>query len=430
MNKPTKLFIIFALVYVLIQFIYVTFYHLPFVSDSLMFYNFAQQSLAIDKLYPNIAMINADYIVSPVYVNYIFLILKVFHSPFAILYFNIILNIIQLYLIYKITCLIFDEQTAIIAGIIYMLYLTNLAVVLSNLTELLSGVLILTCLYLYISNGTFVKYFICGFFAGLSFGARPIAIVILFSYILICLFQFFIKKKKNFYNITFILIGFFTFIVLMGTISKKNIGHFIYTAGTGQINLALSSNDTASGVYDKSIFKNDSILKSKSTYIEKKDYLFHKSIKWFKKHPFKFFTTIPRKIYSTFISDDWVVSQLAHTHEWDLNKFIKSFKSPVLKIKFNNESFGFRIYFIALNLYHQLFYMCLLFLLLFQFTHVIKNRTFDVNIIILNLSIILCYGLTVIATVGTPRYKYPMFLLGIILIAPIVKNLLINKYHT
>jgi hypothetical protein len=388
-----------------------------------MFLNFARQSIAIGKLYPNMAMINADYIVSPIYVNYNILLLKFFNSPFIILYFNIVLNIIQLFLIYRITNKLFGERNAFIASMIYMLYLTNLGIVLSNLTELLFGVLIFTSISFYLSNEKTLRYFLCGIFAGCALGVRPIAYAVILAYLFIYLYQVYKKQNPEHKKMACILSGVFIIIILMGSISKKNIGYFIYTAGTGPLNLIQSSNDAATGVYNDSIFKYDPVLKSKITFKEKNDYLFNKSTVWIKQHPLKFISTIPKKIYTIFISDDWVVSQLAYTNQWDFNKYIKSFKNPLLKAQFKNNFIGFKIFFICINFFHQLFYISLMVLFIFQFIYFIKNKILNKNIILLYMIIIIAYGLTFIVTIGTQRYKYPIFLVSFILIAPVVNHL-------
>jgi hypothetical protein len=387
-----------------------------------MFFNFAQQSIAFGKPYPNLAMTNADYIVSPVYVNYNILLLSIFNSPFTILYLNIVLNLLQLLLIYRITYKIFGEKSALIVVLIYMLYLTNLGIVLLNLTELLFGVLIFASINFYFSKEKFWIYFLCGIFAGLALGVRPMAYSLILSYLIIYLYQLFKKQNPNHQKMAMILSGVFVFIILMGSISKKNFGYFIYTAGTGPLNLSLSSNDVASGTYDESIIKNDSILKTKTTVQEKNEYLMNKSIIWIKKHPVKFFSTIPKKIYTIFISDDFTVSQLAHTNQWDFNKYIKSFKNAQLKSEFNNNSKSFKIFFVSINIFHQLFYLSLLALFIYQFVYFIKNRLLNKSIILIYLVLIISFGLTVLATIGTQRYKYPIFLFSFILISPVVNH--------
>jgi hypothetical protein len=424
-NKKNIL-LLSILIYIGIQLFYVSFLSLPFRSDSLMFYNFAQQSLAIGKFYPNMAMINADYLVSPVFVNYNFILLNLFNSPYIILYFNILLNTIQLLLIYKITQKLFGSKNAVFAAIIYMIYLTNLGLVLANLSELLFGVLIFSSIYFYLSRNTFFNFILCGLFAGIALGVRPIAAAVILAYLLIYFYELYRRNKPDYRKIIFIISGVLVYILVMGSISKKNIGHFVFTAGTGAINLALSTNDSSTGVYSESIFKNDSIYNSKTTFTEKNDYLVNKSLIWIKHHPFKFFTTIPRKIYSTFISDDWVVSQLAHTNNWEFNKFIKATKNPVLWQEFKKEPFRFRLIFIIINFLHQLIYLSIVGLIVYQFYYFIKNKLIDNNIILLYLIFLMGYSMTFIASVGTPRYKYPLILIGIILISPAVNHI----YHS
>jgi hypothetical protein len=426
MNKKKKILLLIILIYTIIQIICVTSFKLPFVSDSFRFYDLAQKSMAIGKFYPNLSNLSDDYIVSPVYVNYNYLLLSICNTPIIIQLFNILLNLSLLLLIYKITCKLFDETCAFTSAIIYILYLTNMGLILSNLSESLFGVFVFASIYLYLSKDNIYNAVVCGLCIGIAFGIRPFAIAILFSFLLILIYQIRTKQKHDIKKIYLILSGFLLIIISIGSISKKNIGDFICTPGSGALNLALSSNDDATGVYSRNILVKDSVWNAKTTYYEKNAYLKEKSISWLKQHPFNYFKTIPRKIYSTFISDDWVVSQLLNTRKWDFNRYIKSLKSEKLKNEFSLEDISFKTKFLCLNFYHQIIYLSILLFFILHFFYFYRHKLMDQNIFFLYLLLFLGYCSTFIISVGTPRYKYPFFLIIIILISPVINALYLN----
>ena len=142
-----KLFLILLAIYIILQIIIVVFNEPHFESDSLYYFQKAEQCVQNNSFYPNNSNLFDDYIVAPIYINYLFIILKIFKSINAILFFNIILNSLNCVLVYSITKKLFENQSALIASILYMLYLNNLGIILMNFNDLLFCTMMLLAIY-------------------------------------------------------------------------------------------------------------------------------------------------------------------------------------------------------------------------------------------------------------------------------------------
>ena len=410
-----KFYLILFLVYFVIQIIYVVFYPLPFVSDSALNLSFAQAALREHTYYPNPSSIYDPAIIAPIYINYHVFLLKVFGNTSAILFSNILLNLVQLFLVYKITKKLFSERAAFSAFVIYVLYLNNLGLVLLNLTELPFGVMILSSIYFYISPPTIANGLLCGLTAGVAVGIRPTGWALVLAYLIIYIITIFQSKALKSKVIT-LAIGVLLFIVPMGLLSKRNIDRFEFTSVSGPSNLIMSANPRARGVFDPYFFNNDSTYKTKKTYFEKNQYLLEYSKKYIGGHFWEWTSLIPRKIYSTFISDGWSISLLLHRPAWDLNTYIKD--NAEVKEAFQKESLFFRICFWGLNIWQQLIYGMITVFFLYYLVDFVRGKSFTIEGLLINLFVFGGLAITILFAVGTPRYKYNFLILSIILISP------------
>jgi len=418
--------IILLFLYLIVQLIYVFFFHLPFYSDSLNYFNFAETAISNHSFYPDPPSLYSDWIQAPVYINYLILLLKIYNHQFIILFCNIGLNFLQLLLIFKITEKLFNEQTAFISIVLYIFYLNNIGAILNNLTELMFGVFILSGFYLVLFSEKKYIHLLAGFIIGLAIGVRPTGYALLLSFVLVL---FFITQRKEWFTkIIFVILGLFIYIIPMGLLSKSNIGYFVFSSQHGSYNLMFSANDRATGIYDDYFLKHDSILKTKKTFVEKEDYFRKCSTTWIKKNPIKWLKLMPRKIYSMFISDDWCVSQLLHTNEWNFNLYIKSYKDAALRTEFQTHSLLFRIAFIFLNILHQIYYLILLSILIYLPFYYFRKKQFNYSKILILSFIFIVISMTVIASVGSIRYKYNIFIMAFILISDFI-NQKIQRYY-
>ena len=105
----------------------------------------------------------------------------------------------------------------------------------------------LASLWFYFKNPTFFNGLLSGLMAGLALGARPLMFALVLVYSLIWAWNWF-KKQPLHGQFVGILIGLLTYIVVMGSYSKQQTGHFLYSTTTGPLNLLMSSFDGATGV--------------------------------------------------------------------------------------------------------------------------------------------------------------------------------------
>src|SRR3990172_1866647 len=107
-------------IYVIVQLIFVVFFPSEFRSDSAFYLQLAQESIRANSFYPAQQHLYDDYIFAPLFVNIVILVLHIYNSAISIGIFNIILNLLQLYLLYKLTQIIFNKATASVVTILYM----------------------------------------------------------------------------------------------------------------------------------------------------------------------------------------------------------------------------------------------------------------------------------------------------------------------
>ena len=429
MSRMNKACIALLFVYVLVQIIYAWFFPLPFTSDSAASLAFAQSAIQEGTYYPNPSSLYSNGIIAPVYINCLIVLLKISNGQSIILFFNILLNTLQLFLLFKVTEKIFNTRAAIMAGLLYVLYLSNLGLVLLNLTELPFGVLILASLYFFISSPTLVNSLLCGLMTGLALGIRPTAYALVIAFLIIYIVHVFQGKGQHM-KMVCIVIGMLIYIIPMGFLSKRNIGQFEFTSASGPANLVMSANPRAKGIFDPYIFKNDSVYLSKKTYVEKNEYLLNLSKDYIKEHPMEWVALIPRKIYSTFISDVWAIPQLLHSQVWDFNALLKG--NQEVRDSFNKEPVSFRIAFWVLNIWQQAIYMLIAGFFIYQLYSFVRGRNFRYESLLINLFILGGIALTILAAVGSPRYKYNSLILGIILISPIMVEFMdkaVNRFR-
>lgn len=411
--------------YLLVQILYASWSSLPFISDSFTYLTFAQAALAEHTFYPNPSSIFSDWLVAPVYINFLVGLLKI-GGPSLILVFNILLNSLQLILVYKIVEKLQDMRTAVVASVMYIVYLNNLGLILLNLTELAFGVFILLSIYLFLLTPRFLNGLLCGCAAGLAIGVRPTAWALLIAIAIIYVIQIYQRKAAH-KKIAGIVLGVLCYVIPMGLLSMSNIHRFEFSSTTGPANLIMSANPKAKGVFDPDFFHTDSVYQTKKTYVERNEYLMERSTRYIQENPEKWLALIPRKVYSTFVSDGWAIPPLLYTHELDLNGYLKNKNS--VREKLHSRSMLFQSAFWTLNVWQQLIYTFIFVLFVYQlilFTKSIfmKGKLVGYNELLINLFIMGSIALSILSSVGNPRYKYNFVILAIILISPIVVKIM------
>lgn len=402
-------------VYLLIQVIYVAFFQVPFISDSAGYLQFAREAVQEGTYYPNPSTIFNRWLVGPVYINYVGLLIRLSDNPAIILVFNILLNMAQMALVFVIARKLYNTRAALAAVLLYMLYLNNLGLVLLNLTELMFGVFVLLAIYFYISGPSRRNALWCGIFTGLSIGVRPTGWALVAAFLVLYVADLFLKRALH-GKIALILLGVLLYIVPMGLLSQRNVGRFEFTATTGPSNLIMSANPMARGVFDDHFFETDSVYKTLRTYPERDQYLMSRAKAYIQEHPGTWLSLIPRKLYSTFISDGWAIEYLLNTNQWNLNTYLKG--DHRVKEAFRDKSAAFRIGFWTLNIWQQLIYASIMIFFLYQALLLIRKK-FRSEDLVVNLFILCGVGLSIMSSVGNPRYKYSFLIMAIVAGSPV-----------
>lgn len=414
--------------YLIVQLIYITFFPVNYQSDSHYYYRLVEECVDANSFYPAPKHLYEDYISAPLYINLLFILLQIYNSPFAIGLLNILLNFLQIFMLYKISEKIFNKRTANLVTIIYIFYLNNLGMVLLNYTELFFGVLIFLSIYFYFKESA-VYSFLAGIFVAASIGVRPLGWALLAAYFFIYLYFVLkkIKTKRNFFHLSF---GVLIFIFSFGIFNQFHFGKFIYTSTTGPVNLLIGANDDATGAYNDDVFEKGKagfILDStKKTYIEKGDIWKIRALNWVSDNPVKWISLIPIKTAYIFLWDDIAISPLMNLQDWDLFHIAKHL---ILKKSFNGlmpkSGIPEKIIYLTMQSLNYIYYFLIIFLIFSTVIILKKERSYNIYNVILVLFSAFGIFITVIAY-GLPRYKYP-FIIALMPYAGYKLNLFLNN---
>jgi len=418
-NNPHYPFYILLSIYIVLQIVIVAFTEPHFESDSAYYYQKALQCVENNSFYPNYSNINDDFIIAPIYINYLFVILKLFKSSKAILFFNIILNTANLILLYSITNRIFSNKAALISAILYILYLNNLGIILMNFTDLLFCTTILLAIYLFLINKKLALFF-AGMLVALSIGIRPIGWSLFFAILIVTIINI---KQYQFAKLLLFTLGFIIIILSVGIYNKQHFGDFIYSGTTGSLNLLIGANDDATGTFEPEVFSEGKIgylpHPEQMTYKEKNEFYQHQAFNWIKSHPIKWLSLLPAKFIHLFITDDFALYPLVSNNQIYVYQYGKAlFKEHNFSTFIQQPH---RIEYLILATIYHIYYLFILFCFFYQFYINFKYNRQNPNILLIELFIILGIAMTV-PIFGASRFKYPYIILGMVLSAPIIEE--------
>ena len=419
---------ILLLLYLAVQLGYVFLSNLNYQSDSLYYYNLAQDCLKLHTFYPAPIHLYQDYIIAPLYINVLVVILSIINSKIAIGIFNILLNFVQLWLVYKITIRIFNKVAAKTVTIIYIFYLSTLGLILFNYTELIFNVLIFSSIYFYLQKNNW-KMIISGILLGASIAVRPIGWALLGAYLINEIYS---REQVNkiLRNAGILVLGFLIFITSFGIFNYSHFDKFIFTSTNGPVNLLIGANDDATGAYNNKVFEKGKIgyiaNSDKETYTVKEGYWLNQAYNWIYEHPVKYISLFPLKIIHMFIWDDFSVSRLLNLSDWNLYKVIKNIITGSKDQILDSNPLSLKISYFVLQILHHLyyFYLLVLFVLIIKinFKKLFSNSELRLFLLFMFLGISIH-----LLTFGDARYKYPYIISMMIFIAPIIYNSIISK---
>jgi len=400
------------ILYVTIQLLFVLLLPIEYRSDSHRYFNLAQDCLQANSFYPASQHLFSYYILAPLFLNILVVLLKISNSVFIISIFNLLLNSLQLLLIYKLSVKIFNKNIGTITVLLYIFYLNNLGFIVSNLTELLFGVLVLAALIFYTRKG-YLNLLICGLFIGASICVKPVGYTLFLAFILFFVYTK-IKFNKSFPVIWFIS-GVVIFVSLFGLFNHLHFGRFIYTASTGPINILIGANDNATGGYRDDVFKhgNEGYLANgdSMTYSEKNDFYTEKSLNWITSNPIRWLGLMPMKLVHTFIWDDITVSYLLDSGDWDFAKIVKylwidkSIRNILPDASLTKKLIFFTIEGIHLIYYYILLALCIIGIITYK-KNILKSEIVPIIILYVLLGIVM-----ILIVVGNVRFKYPYLII-------------------
>ncbi|HEY6435711.1 MAG TPA: hypothetical protein VIY47_03910, partial [Ignavibacteriaceae bacterium] len=108
------------LLYFLVQAILIFSIQTDYKSDALYYYNLAQGCIEVKEFYPARQHLFEDYIVAPLYINALVIILNIHNSSITISFFNLLIILLQVLLLYRIITKIFSENIAKVSILLYI----------------------------------------------------------------------------------------------------------------------------------------------------------------------------------------------------------------------------------------------------------------------------------------------------------------------
>jgi len=313
---------------------------------------------------------------------------------------NLFLNIAILLEIYCLGKKFFSKRTGLISVIIFCFFYSNLFIVLEPLTELPFLFLCLSALCL-VFSGKWRYVIAAALLFALANWFRPLAIVFLFASAV----YFFITKVK-FYNYIALIIPYILVLFIIGTITEKKIGYFVYQSATFGYNLLMTSHDDAKGNVNHFTFHEGGagfIENQDSLTFAERDLIWrNRAYEWIEEHPVKYIALFFKKIPALYIHDAWPFSG----YWWD--------ESVAMSFFSEKDSAASRDIFVKKILFQSLISIpyYLAFLLFFYALWTNRKKLFSAKVIFL---VIFITGtiITCIFPVGM-RYHYPFMFTVII----------------
>ena len=402
-----------VLIYFTLQLILIFSIHPAYKSDAQYYYNLAQECIQSGEFYPAKEQITEDYIVAPLYINVTIILLSIYDSQVAISLFNLMLIMIQLFIIYKITLKIFSEYVAKISILLYIFYFNTVGLMLSNYTELFFLLLISSSIYFFLLNKNY-SLVLSGILLGGAIAVRPAAWALLFAFLVLQIIKGY-KTRRLSPSYFYLYTGVFVFILCFGFWTNSHFGKFEFTSTTGPVNLLIGANDDATGGFNSTVFEKGKAgyigNPDSMTFIQKGDFYQDAALSWITKHPAKWLSLAPLKFVHTFGWDDISLSYLLGFGDTNFAKVVKIIitENNFDKALPNSNTISKLIYLFILFVSHLFYYLILICILLAIYNLFKKKLMNEGTILILIFSLFSI--LMIMIAVGTPRYKYPILIM-------------------
>jgi hypothetical protein len=274
----------------------------PQISDMGAYITMAWRCFKSEEWYPMASDVYSAFIWAPGYINYLILQIRIFGTLNFNAVLNLFLNIAILIEVYYLGKKFFSKRTGLISVIIFCLFYSNLFIVLGANTENPYLFLCLSALCL-VFSGKWKQVIGAALLFAIANWIRPLAIIFLFASVV----YFFITKAK-FYNYIALIIPYILALIIIGTITEKKIGYFVYQSTTSGYNLMITSHDKANGYYQY-VFDEGKVgfieNKETLTFVEKDSIWKDRSFKWIKEHPLRYMGLFLKKISILYVNNSW-----------------------------------------------------------------------------------------------------------------------------
>jgi len=224
-----------------------------------------------------------------------------------------------------------------------------------------------------------------------------------------------LKSKKIMLSYNYIYIGVLIFILFFGGFTFTHFGRFEFTSTNGPVNLLIGANDNATGGFKSAVFEKGKIGYIKNsdtlTYIQKGDYYKAKAIEWIEDHPLDWVFLMPLKLLHAFGWDDITLSTFLGFNELNFGRALRNLFDGNINSSTSVQKSVFSYFFYFLiQFLHHLFYYIILISILIGIYILIKHKVCNDGI---NVILLFSFNLIIIILIifGSPRFKYPIFIL-------------------
>jgi len=390
----------------------VVFWNVNQRSDQGLYIRMANEYFLNNQWYPDKRELYSNYLFAPGLINYFILQLKIFGTLKINMIINLILNLFICFYIFKFGQKFFSKKTAYIAIIIWSILYSNIMIVLPAGTEIPFLFLILTASYLCINYRSSWCFILSGVLFAIANWIRPLSLIFVISIIV-----YFVLNRYSYRSYLNLVGSIFVSIVIIGSISKHQIGIFTFQSSTSGVNLIMTANDKAYGGVATILFSDTTSScyirnANNLTFIQKDSIWKNRSFEWIRKHPSKYAFLYLKKLVGLFIEDSWSDRPILGGDGTIGNNMVKKPNSNVLMARISHMFVRSIVYYLVLILF------------VFGIFKNIKQYNINQHIFLL-LSLLLGVFSTCIFCVS-PRYHYP-FLFVIVLYAASTVDLFILK---
>ena len=284
-------------------------------NDGEGYIEYAQIAIGDGQPYPTLNhIVGKPYIWNSGIINLVALSLWLCKSLMPLLILLCVMKALTALLLARTTAILFDERTALIALLLYILYPNNWGQSTMLSSEIPMAFFAMLAFYITvktIQKNNYQLFIInyqllsAGAFLALANWFRPVAAIFIVAFII----YFVICKRRNWLRFSANLIaGYLLVIAIIGTSCYLRTGYFLYQADSLWFNMAEATYETD----EQPHYNADPFPLGTARYI---DDMQHKtaiecshiwrerSLKWLKQHPMEYLSKIPSRIYYTYKND-------------------------------------------------------------------------------------------------------------------------------